>query len=142
MKRLFTYTLFGASVQACFTDDRAVYYYLGVLDGKPVATSLLYLGGGVAGIYNVAMLPEVRRRGIGRALTVVSVVAGRRMGLSNRHVAINVNGTQALSSPRVSRVLRVLCIHLGKGVVEIEASLGERYDMMKTISTRGGNAMT
>jgi hypothetical protein len=43
--------------------------YLGLIDGKPAATSMYYLAAGVAGIYFVAALPEARNKGVGFAIT-------------------------------------------------------------------------
>jgi ribosomal protein S18 acetylase RimI-like enzyme len=63
-----------------YKPDPSVHYYLGLLDDRPVATSLLFLGGGVAGIYNVATLREVRRQGIGNALTVIPLLEARALG--------------------------------------------------------------
>jgi GNAT superfamily N-acetyltransferase len=54
--------------------------YVGLLDGRPVATSRVSIGGGVAGLYAVATLPDVRGRGIGRALTLAALEAGRALG--------------------------------------------------------------
>lgn len=54
--------------------------YLGLLDGRPVATSRISIGGGSAGLYAVATLPDVRGRGIGRALTLAALEAGRTLG--------------------------------------------------------------
>jgi len=54
--------------------------YLAYLDGKPVATSSMVIGGGVAGIYNVATLPEARSQGIGAILTAAPLAEAKQMG--------------------------------------------------------------
>jgi GNAT superfamily N-acetyltransferase len=54
--------------------------YLGRIDGRPVATSRVAIAAGVAGLYAVATLPDVRGRGIGRAMTLAALNAGRALG--------------------------------------------------------------
>lgn len=55
-------------------------FYLGYLDGVPVATSMRVTSHRIAGIYNVATLPEYWQRGLGAALTWRVVLDGRDEG--------------------------------------------------------------
>ena len=55
-------------------------HFLARVNGEPAGTVSLFLGAGVAGIYDVATLPERRRRGIGRRLTVAAMQDARALG--------------------------------------------------------------
>ncbi|MGC4048014.1 MAG: GNAT family N-acetyltransferase [Armatimonas sp.] len=52
-------------------------FYTAYLDGIPVATSLVYYSAGVAGIYNVGTLPDVRGKGVGTAVTLQPLIDAR-----------------------------------------------------------------
>jgi hypothetical protein len=54
--------------------------YTARLNGNPVATSLLQLGGGVAGIYGVATIPEACHKGIGAQVTLYPILQARAWG--------------------------------------------------------------
>jgi GNAT superfamily N-acetyltransferase len=55
-------------------------YYLGYLQGKPIATAILFFGAGVAALHTVGTLPEARHKGIGTAMTLAALREARREG--------------------------------------------------------------
>lgn len=59
--------------------------WVATLHGEPVGAASLFEGAGIAGVYNVATVPEARGRGIGRAVTAAvlaeAVARGHRLAV-------------------------------------------------------------
>lgn len=60
--------------------DEAYQPFLARVDGQPVGRGLLFQHRDVAGVYNIGVIDEFRRRGIGEALTWAVLRAGRDTG--------------------------------------------------------------
>jgi GNAT superfamily N-acetyltransferase len=54
--------------------------YVGVAEGVPVASSLVFFGAGVAGVYHVSADPGRRGRGLGSSITRAALMEARRRG--------------------------------------------------------------
>ena len=66
--------------RAGYALDGKLWNYVGILGDEIVATSTVFLDGDVAGIYNVATVPEARGKGVGAAMTLAPLLKAREMG--------------------------------------------------------------
>lgn len=82
-----------------FDANGAWHHYLGRWHGEAVATTTLFLGTGVAGIYFVFTLPHARRQGIGAAITLAALQDARRRGYR-----IGVLGSSSMGYPVYQRL--------------------------------------
>jgi len=63
-----------------YGDEHPLHLFLGLLHSTPVSTAALHLNHGIAGIYEVATLPDARRQGIGAAVTLAALHLARDRG--------------------------------------------------------------
>ena len=78
---------------AVCTRPQRVWHFAAWLNGKPVAHSVMFLTTGdlgIAGIYDVGVVPEVRNQGIGKAVTIAACLQGQKMGCC--HAMLNGTG--------------------------------------------------
>ena len=73
--------IFGPeALGADMADDAQMQFFAVVRDGRQVATSMLYLADGLAGIYCVSTRPEERNKGLGAHATAEPLRAASRLG--------------------------------------------------------------
>lgn len=63
--------------------------FVATLNGRIVAQTLLLFGGGVAGLYNVGVIPEARGLGIGKAIVNAACIHAREKGY--HYATLNAN---------------------------------------------------
>ncbi len=73
------FPLFEFDMFRVLMESPEVRLYLGRIDGEAIGTSMMFLSSGVAGLYQVEVSPEHRRKGIGTALTLAPMEDARQM---------------------------------------------------------------
>jgi ribosomal protein S18 acetylase RimI-like enzyme len=71
-----------AHLRLGFDAGKPLRNFVAFVDAKPVGGAAVFFAEGVAGIYNVAVVPAARGRGIGREVTLAALRAARALGYS------------------------------------------------------------
>ena len=100
MSAVFGETYYNCLISLGLERGAPLRHYLGRLEGEPVATATMFLGAGVAGIYDVSTIPAARRRGIGAVMTVRPLQDARDR-LQHRHPALFRGGARVVPPARL-----------------------------------------
>jgi GNAT superfamily N-acetyltransferase len=87
-------------------------HFLGLEAGEPAGASSLFIGGGAAGLYDVATAPHARRRGIGTAMSRTAARSTCR-GAPTRRAAVLSSRQRRLPPPGLRAVLLAVAALLG-----------------------------
>jgi GNAT superfamily N-acetyltransferase len=82
-------------------------FFLACLNGKPVATSLLFLNGNVGGIYFVTTLAGQRKKGFGQALTKATMRFAKIVGARYATLQSSPDGLRAYQQAGFKEFCRV-----------------------------------
>jgi ribosomal protein S18 acetylase RimI-like enzyme len=74
------------------SSDSVLRFYVGYLDGSPVAASELAIGGGVVGLYNISTREAFRRRGFGTAMTLRPLLDAKALGYTTAVLQASPDG--------------------------------------------------
>ncbi|MFP2909764.1 GNAT family N-acetyltransferase [Pyxidicoccus sp. 3LFB2] len=83
---------YARTARAALSPDCPIRFYVGYVDGAPVATSECHLSHGVAGLYSVSTLKAARRRGFGGALTLAPLLDAREAGYRTATLQASAEG--------------------------------------------------
>jgi ribosomal protein S18 acetylase RimI-like enzyme len=83
---------YGMAAPKILSVESPQWFYVGYLDGEPVATAEVTVAGGVAGVYGVGTLERMRRQGFGSALTAQPLIDARNLGYTTGVLQASVDG--------------------------------------------------
>ncbi|TQS46150.1 GNAT family N-acetyltransferase [Cryptosporangium phraense] len=83
---------FGDLMGGDVLDTPGITGYLASASGRPVATGLGIRSGEMIGVFNVAVVPEARRRGLGRAMTARILSDGFAAGATTAYLQPSADG--------------------------------------------------
>jgi len=97
-------TMLGSMVDGGVLDAAGFAAYLATVDGQPVASGLGVDGAGVVGVYNIAVVPPLRRRGLGRAMTAKVMADGFAGGADTAYLQASTAGRALYESMGFRRI--------------------------------------